>query len=46
MEPGGDEVSSASSYKSEIPFTSSNLTFKLWVPIMDKREQGWEAQSR
>ena len=33
MEAGGDEVSSASSYESEILFTSSNLTFKLWVPI-------------
>ena len=33
MEAGGEEVSSAASYESEIPFTSSNPTFKLWVPI-------------
>ena len=33
MGAGGEGVSSASSYKSEIPFTSSNPTFKLWVPI-------------
>ena len=42
MEAGGEEVSSAALYESEIPFTSSNPTFKLWVPTsatMDKREQ-------
>lgn len=43
MEAGGEEVSSAASYESEQQtFTSSNPTFKLWVPTsatMDKREQ-------
>ena len=28
MEAGGEEVSSAASYESEIPFTSSNPTFR------------------